>query len=222
MLKPRKRLTKREIKEDPLVTKYMQVKQFWLSHSKEFNIIFGVIAVVFIVGFLMMRSKKSAEVKANSKLVIPETYYHLSNYDKSIPELETIIEQYPGTHSAGMAVFFLANTYYNQEKYTEAANYYDIYLDDYSDYAMFIASSLAGKAACRENMKKYEEAAELYFKAAKKFPDLFMSSYNVMDAVRCYKFAGMKQKVKELCDYLIDTYPDSSVKQKAEYFAKIL
>ena len=120
MLKPRKRLTKREIKEDPLVTKYIQVKQFWLNHSKEFSIIFGVITVVVIVGFLMMRSKKSAEIKANSKLVIPEMYYHFNNYEQSMPELKTIIDQYPGTHSAGMAVFFLANAYYYQGEYDEA------------------------------------------------------------------------------------------------------
>ncbi|MFO7892073.1 MAG: tetratricopeptide repeat protein [bacterium] len=222
MLKPRKRLTKREIKEDPLVTKYIQVKQFWLHHHKEFNIIFGVIAVVVIVGFLMMRSKKSAEIKANSKLVVPETYYHLNNYERSIPELKSIIEQYPGTHPAGMAVFFLANAYYNQRQYNEAINYFDIYLDDYSDDAIFISSSLSGKAACMENMENYGEAAELYFKAAKKFPHHYMSPYNVIHAVRCFKFAGMDDRGRELCEYAIDKYPDSPVKQKAEYFAKVL
>jgi len=222
MLKPRKRLTKREIKEDPLVTKYVQVKQFWLHHQKEFNIIIGVIAVVVIVGFLMIKSKKSAEIKASSKLAIPETFYHLRDYERSIPELETIVEQYPGTHSAGMAVFFLANVHYDQKEYEKANDYYDIYLDDYSDDDIFISSSLAGKAACMENIEDYKQAAELYFKAAKKFPDLFTSPYNVMNAVRCYKFAGLKDKAKELSKYVINKYPDTPIEQKAEYFVKVL
>ncbi len=222
MLKPRKRLTKREIKEDPLVTKYIQVKQFWIKHQKEFNIIVGVIAVVVIIGFLMIKSKKRAEIKANSELAIPETYYHFRDYERSIPELETIIEKYPGTHSAGIAIYFLANAYYNEGEYDNASNYYEIYLDDYSDEDIFISSSLAGKAACKENKEKYEEAAELYFRAVKKFPNLFNSPNNVMNAVRCYMFAEMNDKARELCEYVINKYPDSSVKQKAEYFKEVL
>lgn len=222
MLKPRKRLTKREIKEDPLVTRYMQVKQFWINHQKEFNIIIGVIAVVVIIGFLMMKSKRSAEIKANSQLAIPETYYHLRDYERAMPELQSIIEQFPGTHSAGMAVFFLANIYYDREEYDEAYNYYEMYLDDYSEEAVFISSSLTGKAACMENEKNYEEAAGLYVKAVKKFPDLFKSPYNALNAVRCYWIAGMNNKGKDLCEYIIDNYPESPVKQKAEYFEEIL
>ena len=222
MLKPRKRLSKREIKEDPLVTKYMQVKQFWINHRKEFDIIVGVIAVVVIIGFLMMKSKRSAEIKANSQLAIPETYYHFHDYERAMPELETIIEQYPGTHSAGMAIFFLANIYYDKAEYDEAYNYYEMYLDDYSEEDIFISSCLAGKAACLENKENYKQAADLYFKAVKKYPDLFKSPYNAMNAVRCCWLAGMNNKGKEFCKYIINNYPDSPVIQKAEYFAEVL
>lgn len=222
MLKARKRLSKRQIKEDPLVTKYYQVRQFFRDHQKEVNVVLGIAVVVIVIGILMIRSKKNAEIEANAKLGIAESYYHANDDNNSLSDLESISETYPGTFSAGIAVYFLANSYYEKNDYTNAKKYFEIYLDDYSNSDVFISSSLAGVAACLEEEDEFNKAAEFYYNAVKKFPHLYTSPYLLMNAIRCFRMANEIQKSKELCNYLIKKYPNSEAKTDADYLLKIL
>ena len=148
MLRPRKRITKREIKEDTLVTVYVRVQRFIQHHSKQFNIGIFVLLAVAIIGVFMIRSKKKAEVVAAGKLGIAEQFYYASNYPRAIDELTKIADTYSGTNAAGTAVFFVANSYFATGDYNNAEKYYKIYLKDYSNSKLFTVSSLAGIAAC--------------------------------------------------------------------------
>lgn len=217
MLRPTKRITKKEIKEDPLVTAYVKVQKFLRSHSRELNIGITVFIILIVIGVLMIRSKKRAEITAAGGLSLAEQYYHAGRYDQAIPELSEVVETYSGTKAAGKAVFFIANSYFMQDDFANAEIYFRRFVDDYSKDELFGASSYAGIAACLESTEAYASAAEYYEKAARKFPDGFNAPVYLKDAGRCYRFAGDIANTKRVYQEILDDYPDSGVFQDVGY-----
>ena len=213
MLRPTKKLKKKEIKEDPLVTAYVRVQKFLRSHARELNIGITVLLIVVIVGVLMVRSKKRSEIAAAGQLSMAEQYYHAGEYEQAIPELSRVADTYSGTHAAGKAVFFVANAYFHLEDYTNAEIFYRRYADEYTDLPLFGASSLAGVAACLESSDSYAEAAEWYEKAAVKYPDGFDAPFLLKHAGRCFRLAGDRINTVRVYQTILDEYPDSSVRQ---------
>ena len=117
MLRPRKRITKKEIKEDPLVTNYLKVQNWLKKHSKQINIAIGGIIVVLLIVLMAVRSKRQAEIKAESQLSVVEQFYYQMDYNKVVQQMPEIIDKYRGTRAAGEAAFFVANSYYNLKDY---------------------------------------------------------------------------------------------------------
>ncbi|MFX0211505.1 MAG: tol-pal system YbgF family protein [Candidatus Hodarchaeota archaeon] len=222
MLRPRKRISKREIKEDALVTAYFRVQKFIQRHTKQLNIGVTVVIIVIIAGVFIFRSKKKAELVAAGKLGIAEQFYYAAEYTKAIEDLTQIVNTYSGTKSAGTAAFLLANSYFQTGDYNNAQKYYEIYIDDYSDNELFSPSSLAGIAACLESNGQYGEAARLYEKAGKKYPDSFGAPMYLKDAGKCYVLAGDKNKGKEIYHYIIERYPQSSIRQEVSFLSEYL
>jgi TolA-binding protein len=214
MLRPRKKITRKEMKEDPLVTYYVRVQKFMQNYSKQVNI--GLIAIVAIVviGIFVIRSKKKADIIANGKLGIAEQYYAAMNYTRAIDELKAIIMTYSGTYAAGRATFYLANVYFEQNDFDNAEKYYQMYLDDYGTNRLLSASSMAGNAACLESRNQYDDAAVIYEKAGKKYSDLSQAPYYLKDASRCYLLAGDNESGKSVLEYIQETYPKSPIIQK--------
>lgn len=222
MLRPRKRISRREIKEDALVTAYFRVQKFLQTHSKKLNVVFAGVVLIVVVGLFMARSKKKAESIAAGKLGIVEQFYYASQYNRAIDELKQIVDTYSGTRAAGTAAFFLANSYFATADYENAEKYYEIYLDDYSDSKSFSASSLSGMAACLEYQGQYSEAARLYEKAGNKFHDSYTAPFYLNDAGRCYVIAGDKEKGREMYRAIMEQYSESSLTQEVAVLLETL
>ena len=222
MLRPTKRITKREIKEDPLVTFYVKVQKIINKYSKHIN--FGIIALaaVIVIGVFVIRSKKSANVAASGKLGIAEQYYAAMNYTRAIEEFNTIVTTYPGTEAAGRSCFFLANAYFEQQDYENSEKYYQLYLDDYGTNRLLSASSLAGIAGCRESSNQFAEAASLYEEAGNKYSDLFQAPFYLKDSGRCYLIDGKKEDGKRIFEMIKTNYPNSSIIQEIDILLESL
>jgi TolA-binding protein len=214
MLRPTKKITKREIKEDPLVTFYVRVQKFLQNYSKQLNIGFIALAAIIIIGVFVIRSKNRANVAASGRLGIAEQFYASMNYSRAIDEFNSIVTTYSGTKAAGRASFFLANAYFEQKDYENAENYYRLYLDDYGSNHMLYASSLAGIAACMESRNQFTEAASLYEKAAKKYSDSFQAPYYLKDAGRCYVNDGNSEEGKRVFEAIKNKYAESPIIQE--------
>lgn len=218
MLKPKSRLSKKKIKEDKLVTFYFNAIEYYNKYQ---NYILGGLAAVVVlvlvsVYFSNMQTEK--EGKASGKLAVARMHLSQMNTKVAIDTLEAVISEFSGTNSAGVACFYLANTYFQQQNTESAQIYYQKYLDDYDDDALISSSSLAGVAACLEQKKEYKEAAKLYEKSTQKYPQVFDSADKLMSAARCYRLAGIKENAKKIYEQVIEEYPNSGYKNDAELF----
>ena len=148
MLKPKKKLTRKKIKEDKLLTSVNKSIDFFNENSKIIISSLIGILVIISISYLYVKSKKSANTAASGRLILAVEMYNAQNYDQAIPALLNISEQFDGTQNAGIASFYLANSYYYKENYTEAKKYFNTYIADYGDDQMFNSTAYAGIASC--------------------------------------------------------------------------
>ena len=217
MLRPRKKITKKEIKEDGLVKTYVAVQKFIRNYSKQVNIAATIIIVIGMVAIFMARSKRKAEFSAAGQLGIAEQFYHAGDYPRAIQEFLPIIETYPGTRSAGDAAFLLANAYFKTGDTENAENYYRLVRAEYRKNPLFYASSIAGLASCLETKNEFEEAAQMYREAGESYPDHFSAPFYLKQAGRCFIHAGQREEGKEMYRRIIDDYPESSVREEVQF-----
>ena len=216
MMKAKRRLTRREIKEDKLVTYTYKVTDFLNKNSKLVTGVGVAIVLIAIVAVMMVRSKKQAEQLASAKMAEAMIYYDQMNYDKAIPLFKDVIDKYDGTKSAGFATFYLANSYFNKKEYDKAKTYYKKYLDDYGDDDLMASSSLAGIASCLDAQGKTEAAAQKFLEAAHKYPRVFSAPDNLFNAALAYQKLGQKDKARTILEEIRKKYPKAYIKDDVE------
>ena len=222
MLKPRKKIAKKEIKEDPVVKLYVNFQKYLRNNSKYINIVIGSVAVILLIILFSVKSKKKAEMAAEGQLGVAEQYYYQGAYDRVIQQMPAIVDKYAGTRAAGEAAFFIANSYYNSKNYDNSLKYYQICIKTISSDPVYTPASYAGMGDCLEMQKKYKEAAEMYEKAANKFEKLFSAPFYLKSAARCYEEAGNSAKAKEILQALLDNYPLFEYKSEVAFLLNTL
>lgn len=204
MLKPKKKISKKELKEDKFVKLSLQAKTFLDENSKQVSyVITGILGVIVIIIALVYAHNANVE-EARSQLGIAQVEYTNLNYDKAITRLERLIESYDGTNESEQGMFLLANILYQKEKYKQAKNYFEEFIDSYSGSNILLASGIGGLAACYEKDRKYADAAEYYSEAAKTAPDFVEADNYLYLAGICFNKAGETEKAIEKFEYLVE------------------
>ena len=171
MLAKKKKLSKKEIKEDKLVTTFYEAKSFYDEYQTAIFSVVGIIAAIVIVAVLYTSKVEESNLSASVELGRVINTYNAGLYLQAIEGkagtqeigLEKIVDEYGGSEQGELARIYLANAYFYTEQYDKAMEAYDDYSG--SDNLM-VASALAGKAGCYENEKNYESAAKYFSKAA--------------------------------------------------------
>ncbi|MEN8192720.1 MAG: tetratricopeptide repeat protein [Bacteroidota bacterium] len=171
MLAKKKKLSKKEIKEDKLVTTFYEAKSFYEGNQNIIYAVVGVIAVI-IVAIVLYTNK----IESNNMLASIELNRVISNYDSGLYQqavdgkpgtkdlgLVKIVDEYGGSEQGELARIYLANSYYFLGQYDQAMEAYDEYSGSND---LMIASALAGKANVYSAKAELESAAEFYSKAA--------------------------------------------------------
>lgn len=203
MLKPKKKISKREIKEDKLVTSYFEATTWYQANKKIVNGVLTGIVVLGVVLLVYMNNISTNNTNATSELGKISPYYDQGKYDVAIngnPQdnlrgLQAIVDDYGSTKAGELAKFYLANCYFAQADYDKALKYF---LDVDANNELVTVSSIAGAAACYEAQGNYEKAASMFEKAAFKYAKDVNAAENMFHAAKNYLLAGSKEKAAEL------------------------
>jgi len=216
MLKPKKSLTKQELKEDKFVKFTLQAKSYVdENYQKIMRTALGVGAVIIILIFYYYNSQET-ENEANSQLGIAQIEFTNGNLAKASERLVKLIQEYDGTDAANEGMFLIANIYYQQKKYADAQVYFDKFVGSYSGSNILLASGYAGLAACEEINNNLEEAANLYEQAADLAPDFPESdNYYYLSAI-CFKRSGDLDKARSIFEQLASEAKSSQRVKDAE------
>ncbi len=214
MLKPRKRVTKKELKQDRLVTAYFKVSDLVRNNRK---IVSGaltglVIAVIVVIAY--MNNVRSNNNKAATELSQVIGVFRGGAYQVAIkgdpthnmPGLRSIVENYGGSNAGESAKIYLADCYYYLGDYDNAMKYFESY--DGSD-KFLQASAYAGMAEVYEIRKEYPKAAEYYERAAATDSKNFLTPEYLVGAARNYIKSGKKEEAISLLKRVQKQFADS-------------
>lgn len=223
MLTKRKHISKKEMKEDKLVTSYYQAVKFFDQYKSQLYI-YAIVFVVVVAGvFWYMSHKAASNEKANLELSRVMGLYDSGAFQEAIDGragtnvigLKKIVEEYGSTESGETAKIFLANSYNMMGKFDEAFKYYD----DYSgSNDMFKAAALAGKASYYEAKNELEKAADSFRDAAHVSKENVNNADYLLNAGIDYLKSGSKEKAMEQFNKVKDDYKTSIAAREADQY----
>ncbi len=227
MLTKKKKLSKKDIKEDKLVSFYYKAYAF-VDENRSRVISYGIGFLVVVAAVIFyVNHKHQQNMAAADQLAKVINLYDQGAYLEAIEGhagtdeigLKKIVEEYGSTENGETAKIYLANAYNFLGKYDDALKYYEDYDGSIS---MFKATALAGEAGYYADKKEYEKAADLYEKAAHvSETDVLNPDYLLYAGIN-YLSAGKKKNAKEMFDTIKKDYDTSPANMEVnKYLAQV-
>jgi TolA-binding protein len=204
-----RRITKKEMKEDKLVTTFFKASEFVQKNPKPFYVGGSAIIIVFLVVMMAVWNSNKKESDSKALLTRANLSIDMGLINEAIADFQLILDDYSGSEVASQACFTMANIYYQQGNYNEALIYFERHYNDYTDDAMMRASSAAGVGACYQFQANYQEAANYYSIAAEIFADPIYAPAYLLKAGQNYAEAGDIENATVSYEKIIESYPES-------------
>lgn len=191
------KLTKRQIKEDPLVTAAFRARELWESHGQKILIGLGAVVVLVVLGYLILHARSQAEQRASGDLFRAELSVQQGDYPTAIQMLTELIDNAPDTRAARHAMVLLADSYAAQEKPRDAATWYRKALDKAGKDPILRLSAASGFATSLEDGGQFAEAANAYGAVVRDVTTDNERGRALFAQARCLLAAGQRAKAIE-------------------------
>ena len=203
----RQRLTKRQIREDPLVT-WTYNARAWVSDNMN-RLLIGAIAVLVLVGggMALRNSRQGAEESAAAQLARAQFQLWGNNTAQALELAEDVIARWPGTRSAVHSELVRADALLQSGRAREAIDGYSAFLDKTKDESMRIVA-LRGKAAALEDSGQYAVAAGEYETLARQHDRGPVVAIDLMAAARCRELQGDPSAARALYEEVLRDHPN--------------
>jgi TolA-binding protein len=210
------RITKKEMKQDKFVTYSLRVSEWIQKHLNEVLMAAGGVVLVAAVLFFIFSSQAKRERKAAELLGKASFGLQSGNMAGAVEDLQTVVNSYASTKSAGQAAFYLAYAYFYARDYVQAQSLFEKYVQKYREDPLLSASAQAGIADCQMQTGDPAAAAESFLKAVSMSPQIFLAPQYLLRAASAYMQADQNERAREILHRLIDEYPDSREVQRAK------
>ncbi len=227
MLTKKKKLSRKEIKQDRLVETYYKVYGFIQNNRQRVTLYGGLLIVLIFAVIFYVNNRKQKNEAAAVELARVMDLFDSGNYQEAINGqpgtlnigLKKIVDQYGSTPNGETAKIFLADSYSLLGKTEEAYKYYK----DYDgDIKLYQATALAGQAGFFASRNNYAEAAKLYEKAASVYNSNALNSEYLLKAGINYMKEGKDKEAKKAFESVKNDYKNSeSAREVQQYLVQL-
>jgi tetratricopeptide (TPR) repeat protein len=213
-MSPRKRITKKEMKEDKLVTFVFRVNELFQKYTNQFLIGIGVVVVAGVLVYFYINSKANQEREAGVLLGQADLQLRIGNTKQALSGLDMVTRRFPETKAGKRAIFLLGDAYFQSKEFELAKSAFERYLSQGKE-PLLKASAQAGIAQCYLETGDLLLAGDGFLKAASMTTEDFMKQEYLFSAARVFSKTEQKEKAKEIYQQLLDKYPQSTQAQQA-------
>ena len=192
------KITKRQMKEDPLVTAAFKATAHWENHGSKILVGIGVLALLALLGFFMMQARSKAEEKASGDLFRAELAASQGDYTSAAPMLKEIVDNEPGTSSARDAMLLLGDSFVAQGKPSEGVSWYRKYVDKAGGDKERQRIGYLGLATALEDAGQFAAAADAYASSAERSKTDNLRGRAMLGQARSLARAGQTAKAIEV------------------------
>jgi tetratricopeptide (TPR) repeat protein len=196
MLKPKKKITKREIRHDPLLETLYSAQRF-ISQFKNRIILIMILFFLIISTILIISRSNAAEYAKSNVMLARAVSYISSNPNKALEDFENLLMTFPESEASIEAHFHMGRIHLSLDSTDAAKVNFDTYLE-LAPEELFSSASMSQLA----NIALYNDesalAGDLFDNAAEKSSVNYIMSVNKLNAVEAFITAGEISRAKEL------------------------
>ena len=130
MLKPQRKITRKEIKRDPFLETVDKIEYNFEQNKKTYlYIALGLIAVIIGVNVLLNKQVQK-DIDSNSALGTALVAFDNEDYENAKFQFETILSDFSGTNSSNIANYYLGKISFENNELIIAESYLNEYLNN--------------------------------------------------------------------------------------------
>jgi len=155
----KRKVVKKDIKKDPLVTYALKVSQYTQAHFNQ--VIIGVVALIAVIAIVVFttNSRRTSSEQSQRQLAQAMLLFQQGDLEAAKMSFGQVSERYGG-RNATVAQFFKAECELAQRNFAQALMDYEAYMDNSSSFPDFRPAALYGMALCQQGLENYSVAAE--------------------------------------------------------------
>ena len=141
MLKPSRKILRKEIKKDPLLDYLEKLENGFEENRKTIiNILIFFVAII-IIGSIYINNQNKIELESSSAFGAALVAYSNSDYDNAKFQFESISSNYEGTENENFSNYYLGRIAYELGKFDEAKFLLNDFLDN-AEKATFVCGAI--------------------------------------------------------------------------------
>tara|TARA_Y100001970_G_scaffold262703_1_gene347264 strand:+ start:412 stop:1077 length:666 start_codon:yes stop_codon:yes gene_type:complete len=166
MLKPQRKITRKEIKKDPFLESVDRLEYIFEKNKRTFlNIGLFIIVGFFIINFFYDKQTQK-DIDSNSALGIAVVAFDNKDYENSRFQLETIVADFPRTTAFNIANFYLGKIYFQKKDFMMAEKYLNEYVNS-ANPEIFLGGAIKMLSNISMINGEYEKATSIIDNALK-------------------------------------------------------
>ena len=143
MLKPKRKITSKELKKDAFLESIYSIKQHFDEKKPQYLKIGLSVGVVFLIGFLYNSNSVTNENDADYGLSIGMVYLNQGDYQNAIMQFQQIVDEYSNTNSGYDASFHIGKIHFERGNYDLALPHFERYASgSKNNFILIIPSKL--------------------------------------------------------------------------------
>ena len=217
MLKPKRKITRKEIQKDPFLESIFSFKEHFESKKQlYFKIILSVFAV-FIIGFLYNSNSVTNENEADYGLSIGMIYHNQGDYQNAIMQFQQIVDEYSNTKSGYDASFYIGKIHFERGNYDLALPHFERYVSG-SNNNFILSSAYESLSVIYEDKNDLYAAISYQKNSINKSISELGSAYSKLRLAKLHILNNDKDRAIKVMDEVIDEYKDNyNIKKEYDY-----
>ena len=127
MLKPKRKITRKEIKKDPLLETIDSIEAKFEKNKKTYSNVLILVLLVLIGGYVFSNKQKQNKIESNSALGVAMVAYSNMDYENAKFQFESIKSNFGNTSSANSSTYFLGKIAFEKGDFVNSS----LYLNDF-------------------------------------------------------------------------------------------
>ena len=196
MLKPKKKITKREIRHDPLLETLYSLQKYFAQHKRK--IILPTILLLIIIVTLLIVSRRNAADQAESNIILARAVSYIDNNpNEALPEFETLLMTFPESEASKEAHFHMGRIYLDLDSSNTAKVHFNTYLE-LAPEGLFSPAAMSQLANIALYNNEPARAGALFENAGKKSSVSYIKTVNKLNAIEAFITADEIDRAEEI------------------------
>ena len=222
MLKPKRKITRKEIQKDPFLESIFSFKEHFENKKQLYIKIILSVVGVFIVGFLYNSNSVTNENEADYGLSIGMIYHNQGDYQNAIMQFQQIVDEYSNTKSGYDASFYIGKIHFERGNYDLALPHFERYVSG-SNNNFILSSAYESLSVIYEDKNDLYAAISYQKNSINKSISELGSAYSKLRLAKLHILNNDKDRAIKVMDEVIDNHKDNfDIKKEYDYLYGLL